>query len=400
MRIIYLFIQVSRVGEMVAQIYRLRNLCESQKKSFTVVTQEAPEDVIANRAVLDNTFRGVDVVRLPQTNFKAELKKYLKSLEEPYQLYPPYRTDHLRSEFQLYFADKPYVFKGTLSEEERAGGQALRRKFAIPEEARTVTLHVREANYFKEFLKAKSDFSYHDYRNADIDNYLPAIEYLTGRGFFVIRLGDKTMKPLPALPGVVDTPFHPDYEPLVDLYFGATSHFHLGMTSGPASIAMAFEVPVLWTNTILSATVMGQKNDLLLFKTLFSKKLGRPLTYEEIMLSHILNFRNKEDYERANIELLENDPEDIQDATREMLGRLDGSFIHTEDNRIQVHARYVQERTHILRRGMCQEFPFSFSYLSKTKLCTTFYHKHPELLGIPASGEELYKYYIKKDCRG
>ena len=51
-----------------------------------------------------------------------------------------------------------------------------------------VCLAVRDENYLNK-MEPRGDWSYHDYRNSNIINYLEAADELTKRGYYVLRMG-------------------------------------------------------------------------------------------------------------------------------------------------------------------------------------------------------------------
>ena len=58
----------------------------------------------------------------------------------------------------------------------------------IPINSKIVLIIVRDSKYLeKEFKYA--DFSYHSYRDCNIENFKLVAEYLTTKGYFVIRMG-------------------------------------------------------------------------------------------------------------------------------------------------------------------------------------------------------------------
>ena len=78
---------------------------------------------------------------------------------------------------------------------ERRGRLALE-SIGIPADAWFVALHVREA------ASKSLHSSLHDVLNAQIADYVPAIEEITSRGGWVIRMGDPAMTPLSPMPKV------------------------------------------------------------------------------------------------------------------------------------------------------------------------------------------------------
>ena len=48
----------------------------------------------------------------------------------------------------------------------------------------------------KSFLSSEIDFSYHDYRNSELEDYKEALNYLTDQGYYIIRMGKSEDQPI------------------------------------------------------------------------------------------------------------------------------------------------------------------------------------------------------------
>ena len=79
-----------------------------------------------------------------------------------------------------------------------AQGWALLEKAGVPRGAWFVALHVRDIRWRGTTAGLQA------IRNADTASYLPAIDEITRRGGFVIRMGDAEAPPLPPLANVID----------------------------------------------------------------------------------------------------------------------------------------------------------------------------------------------------
>ncbi|MEO5334743.1 MAG: TIGR04372 family glycosyltransferase [Magnetococcus sp. YQC-5] len=398
-RLYYVFTWLDRIGEATYQIFQARAICRQENRPLTIVTPEyQPKDVI-NPDVMEILLQDVDHIMLPGHRFNEALQELMAEVGDTGELFPPFKTDYLRTYFRTTFIQDKMPDFYHLSEAEHARGAALRARLGIPLDAKTVTLHVRESGFLTKLAPREGFYSYHNYRDALIDNYIPAIEYLTREeGYWVIRIGDNTMRPLPKMDQVIDAPHHPLYETFVDPYFCAVSDFHLGMPTGPYTLAVMFGTPVLCTNAIIAHYEFGFYYDMFLYKKYFSHLLGRYLTYEETLLSHVSEFLFNDDYQKDQIELHENEPEDLLDATKEMVARIHKAYHSADDSRIQAHFRTIYEKAHHLRRGMCPEHRYSAVYLSRAKVSTEYYRKHPELIGVPLCQEHLYTFFVKKRC--
>ena len=395
MRTLFVFCQSNKIGEIAQQIYCVRNLCKLQNSPLTIlIPDNNGTQYIANPTVFETALRGLDVVHLPIKNFMEQVKSYLAGIKEKYHYLLPFRPDLLRSQLLLNFAGKEPVYCFSLSEQEREQGLTVRGKMNIPRDAQTVTLHIREPGYFKTPPNAQG------FLNANPENYRPAIEYLIEKGFYIIRLGDKTMSRMPEHPQIIDTPFHPDYHPIVEPYFCSESKFHFGMPSGPYELARAFHTPVLCVNGHLQNSQLSNKKGMHVYKKYYSQHLRRYLTYEEIQLSHIPNFVSADEFRASGIELIENTPQELLASAREMVARLDGVDPDYESMVITARLQTILERCHHLRSEICPEFPFSFDFLFEAVVGSAFFKMNPELLGVPISEEMIVKHYVNRQSAG
>jgi hypothetical protein len=99
------------------------------------------------------------------------------------------------------------------------------REIGIPKDSWFVCLHVREGGF-------RNDRGKRDYRNSNILNYIPAINEITSRGGWVVRLVDNTMTPLPSMENVIDYPFTKYKSDFMDLCLIQNCRFFIGDQSG------------------------------------------------------------------------------------------------------------------------------------------------------------------------
>lgn len=171
-----------------------------------------------------------------------------------------------------------------------------------------VTLHCREEGYKLQGV--------HGPRNATIGNYDPALEYLTGRGYTVIRLGDPSMTPLPAKDRVVDYARGPDKTPELDVLLTAHAAFHIGCSSGLSLVPLLFGRPCLFLNWYPNILLPWGRHTWTVLKRLVRTDSGETVTdpqtlfragmvVDPVMLEHL------------GYALEENAPEEILEAVRD-----------------------------------------------------------------------------------
>ncbi|MBI3317666.1 MAG: TIGR04372 family glycosyltransferase [Candidatus Omnitrophica bacterium] len=248
----------------------------------------------------------------------------------------------------LYTLPQPYDQEGLLDrfpahlaftrEEEERGRRGLR-ALGIPPDAPFVCFHARDGAYAPRVRPGVGSFYGNgqgvDVRDSAITNYLPAIEELTRRGFYAVRMGKVVKGPLHTdNPRIMDYAWnhHCDF---MDVYLSRHCAFFIGQNSGMTTLPILFRRPLVLVNVAPFAEVVyaSYRNSLFIPKIYFSREKARPLTFREI-LSHPLLFRFlphkysdlPEIRDELGLEVQENSPEEIAELALEMHGRLQGAF--------------------------------------------------------------------------
>lgn len=202
-----------------------------------------------------------------------------------------------------------------LPEKKKCIAECRRIEMGLPPDAWFVCLHVRESG-FRDSAFYEERGAY-DERNATIANYLGAMEEITRRGGWVVRMGDPSMTRLPPMDRVIDYPFTPWKSELMDVYLISECRLYIGMASGIYDVARLFQKPMIMTNMnnwLMTYPIL--EGDLGIAKHVFSKSKGRFLSLREwinepwdaVSFSHPLG----KDYV-----FYENSPEELTSVVRE-----------------------------------------------------------------------------------
>lgn len=191
----------------------------------------------------------------------------------------------------------------------------------------------RDSLYLKNISPTKN-WSYHNYRDSNIENYLLAAEELSVRGHSVIRMGVHVEKALKSNdPKIIDYATKGYRTDLLDIYIPAKCHFFVSGNCGLDSVPIIFRRPMVFVNIMPIELVRGwYKNCLIIFKKHWLKKEKRFMTFREIIESGAGKYYYNELFEQQGIELIENTPEEIRDVTIEMDERLNGTWETTEQD--------------------------------------------------------------------
>jgi putative glycosyltransferase (TIGR04372 family) len=227
-------------------------------------------------------------------------------------------------DINAFFSKTPPHLFFTLEEEKE--GQRAMRQMGIPEGAPFVCFHARDSAYL-EAIYPDFDTSYHDYRNSRIQNLLPAMEELTRRGYYIVRMGVIVKETLNTTnPMIIDyaNKYRSDF---LDIYLGAKCRFFVGSTAGISAIPLIFRRPVAVINAIpLEYFPPSGAKTLVIPKRLWLRSEERYLTFREILNSGVGRFLRYDEYLAKGIEVIENTPQEITALVMEMDEGLKGTW--------------------------------------------------------------------------
>jgi putative glycosyltransferase (TIGR04372 family) len=223
----------------------------------------------------------------------------------------------------------PPHLKFTRSEERH--GERMLRQLGIPQGSKWVCIINRDAMYLRA-TEPGTDYSYHDFRDSDIQNYRDAAVELIKRGYWVIRMGRFVSAPMKLQSDhFIDYACHPLRCDFLDVYLGAKCAFTITNGTGFDGIPMIFRRPLCFVNEApfeyLSTWI---KDSLAIWKHHY--KDGKRMSITEIVASGAGLFHTSKQYIDAGIRLMENSPEEIKEAAMEMANRAEApasaEYIH------------------------------------------------------------------------
>lgn len=207
----------------------------------------------------------------------------------------------------------------------------------VPKDGWFVCAHAREHGWLRDMnayeskLPAGYRHEQEDHRNVDIEDYFLAFDHIRSMGGTVVRVGDPSMKPVTGMSGVIDYPFTEQWSMLMDLYLVSKCRFVLGCQSGFASFPVAFDTPVLITNftAIANTARFPYSNNIFLFMQMLEHESGKRLDMEHIYDPRLSTMSNSFQFDALGYRCQTNTPEDILEATKEMLNLIENdSFNH------------------------------------------------------------------------
>jgi putative glycosyltransferase (TIGR04372 family) len=249
-----------------------------------------------------------------------------------------------------------------LSEAEIARGEAELRRLEIPEGAWFVCVHAREGGY------SPSDEWQHSFRNANITDYLDAMQAIVARGGWCVRVGDPTMRPLDPMPGAVDYALSSSKSDWMDLFLCARCRFFLGNTSGLYGIAGIFGKPSALANmTPLGCAYGIFPNDISIPKLMMDAQ-GRMLPLPDAFAGEASELYVAPEFVERGLRPVDNTSQEIAELAIEMMDRLDGN-IEDERDDADLQARF---------RSLIQ--PHHYCWHTSSRIGRAFLRRHRALL--------------------
>lgn len=229
----------------------------------------------------------------------------------------------------------------SFTDEENKQGADVLRSIGIADNKSFVCFCVRDSAYLDVAgtFRTRAEWSYHDHRDNDIQNYIPSARYIADKGLSVLRMGAVVQDPLrESRAGLIDyaTKFRSDFG---DIFLLANCKFFLGDTAGIFGVSAIFDVPCALANIVPYRSAERGLQDLFIPKKLWYVDEKRFLTLSEIISTGIDLWGKKDQYTKAGIEVIENTAEEVLALTQEMHARLDGNWVSYDDEE-ELQQRY------------------------------------------------------------
>ena len=230
-----------------------------------------------------------------------------------------------------------------------------------------ICFHARDKSYLKDYDNTK-DWSYHDFRDSNIDNYLNVINKLSDKGHHCLRMGSKVEKKIPSQnPKIIDYANSSSQSDFLDIYLGSKCLMAVYSESGISVIPEVFNRPIVYVNWPALNFSCFNSNSLVIPKKFFSKKKNRFLSITEILeLNFEESFRG-EKLREMEIDLIENTPQEISEAVIENYKRINGDWKDDQEGLD-------------LQRKFWDIFKFNYIKSSSFRIGTDYLKKYSQLI--------------------
>jgi len=278
---------------------------------------------------LNRLFPGYEKHEIPSPHVYPDLKKWQAYLSDPSSGTIDIYNKRLNSVLKNNRANITFTL-----EEKEMGRKALE-NLGIAREKQYICFHTRDSAYL-DAVYNKRNWSYHNYRDASIQNSVLAAEEMANRGYAAVRMGAIIKDYIHSSnPQVIDYATSDQRTHFNDIYIGSHCRFFLCSNSGMSVIPEMFRIPVICVNwTIILSISTWVLNGLFIFKKFYLKNEKRYMSFSEIMNLEFGGSDTNEIFAKLNLELIENTPDEIRAVTIEMEERLNGTWESTTEDEI------------------------------------------------------------------
>ncbi len=299
-------IDITRIGHSLN--YELYKLYKKENKDFVIWFMNEP---ICNLQLYNMFKRNYFFFKkfyiiYNTTLFFSKYFKFLKKIIYEIDLY----------DYKNYLEKKSIQFDFT--KDEFIHGNNLLKKIKISKNAKIVCINIRDDMYLKKNFPNKN-FSYQNYRDSNIENFIPIIKKLLKKGYFVIRMGKNVKKKMKIKnQNFLDYPFSKFRSDFMDIFLVRKCNFYIGSNTGLDCLAIIFRKPLLSVNMLpISLFYLFKKKILIAPKILYRDK--KKLNLHQIFKYNVHHCATTKCYKQNKIVLKELSSSQLLEILKEFI---------------------------------------------------------------------------------
>ena len=227
-----------------------------------------------------------------------------------------------------------------------------------------ICIFARDSAYLNKTIPFQN-WGYHNKRNSDIDSFIETIKFLIKKGFTVIRVGSIVQKPVSySHPKFIDYSVSELQCDFLDIFLVGTCKFFLGSPSGISDVSTVFDNPMVNVQMSEFDIAPFGKNCIYIPKKFKFVKTNQYLKFKEgVELKLNISSNNLEE---LGLELEDNSPQDILEAAKEMVTRMEGTFKYSpEEEKLMANFKELISQSNLHCRNV--ESPIGIEWLKKNK---------------------------------
>ena len=192
----------------------------------------------------------------------------------------------------------------------------FKKKIQLKDSDKLICLIVRDSKYLKDRFP-NQDWSYHNYRDSDINSFIPGINFLTSIGFKVIRMGKNQKKSfIISNKNYFDCSLSNLKSDLIDVWLMSRCNLCISTGTGLDQIARIFNNPILFVNHLPLSDWSSYAKSLTHPKYLYNRNTNKLLNLLEYIK---FSFLKNTDYQKNNIKIVDLNKDEILKCFKEFI---------------------------------------------------------------------------------
>ena len=210
-------------------------------------------------------------------------------------------------------------------------GKSFLRSMGINKDDKFVCLIVRDSEYLK-YHEPYKNWDYHNYRDCNIENFKLVSDYLTSLGYYVFRMGAKVSKPMfTNNKKIIDYATAGIRNEFLDLFLSAHCEFCISTSSGFDALPEMFNKPIVVVSVVPVVGIRStNKKHLSIIRHYLDSSNKKPISLSQIFDLNLAGVWDSRIFVNKRVDLVENTPEEIKDATIEMLNLIQNNFLRDQ----------------------------------------------------------------------
>ncbi len=243
-------------------------------------------------------------------------------------------------DFEGILINDPYKFE--YNDLENNLGLSFLKKIGFDKNKKIICLVVRDSTYKKK-IKPEYDWSYHDYRDCDVDDFNESIQFLIDNGYQVIRIGKFVFKKSSFKnKNFFDYAVSELRTDFLDIWLMSNCSFCLSTGTGIDSVALISNIPIAYVNYLPLTNFPTFSNCIVAPKYLYWKNNNTKLTFEEYL---DVNYKKTHEFDENGIVIKNLDSNMILNVTKEIYQKLNNiSYNKTEKNDQYIEAEIKMKK--------------------------------------------------------
>ena len=212
-------------------------------------------------------------------------------------------------------------------------GNKFLEKITGNENNKFICLTVRDKSYLQNAYPQNINWEYHNYRDNNIDDFIPLIKKLNQNNFHVFRMGKTAEKEISYQDKMfTDYPFLNEKSDFLDFFSFETNFVSLQVWD--SILPVMFRKPIFYTDVVpLNTIYTGVSKSINTLSLYYSQNENRYLTIQELFDREIYNFFDDTLFKENNIKIIKTSPQSKVKYLSEFISRINLNYNETVEEK-------------------------------------------------------------------